>query len=217
MKENLTDLTIKTYDAIAAQYEDRTFHLAPTMERVKFLRLLPRNSKVLDAGCGYGREVRYFLDCDIKAYGIDASREMLDRAKGRALEARLQLADIRERLPFEDNFFDGVWCRGVLHHLERAVVPNSLEELRRILKPEGILLVMTREGQGKTVICEELTAGKPRLITFFEEEELTKMVAARGFEIIESYHYNEKERYDDGREDANFVVVLAKAISPTSQ
>ena len=47
----------------------------------KFLKYVPKNSHVLDAGCGSGRDSKYFLDNGFKVSAIDASIEMVKGAK----------------------------------------------------------------------------------------------------------------------------------------
>lgn len=99
-----------------------------------------RGRRVLDAGCGSGP-----LSARLRAKGasvtaFDASPAMVELARERlGPEADLRVADLGERLPFEDNAFDDVVASLVLHYLEDWAAP--LAELRRVLRPGGRLIV----------------------------------------------------------------------------
>ena len=209
MTERRLKETIATYNAVASDYEQRTNHLAPTEELPRFTRLLAAGAKVLDAGCGYGRELRHFVDQGFITYGIDLSEGMLARARQRTPEASILKMDVR-KLGFQEDFLDGVWCRGVLHHLERNQIQKTLIGIKRILKSDGILLVICQSGTGEAKVEEELTCGKPRFFTYFSGSELATLVADSGFALVEGYTYNEKERYGTGRANLNFIVFLTR-------
>jgi SAM-dependent methyltransferase len=107
--------------------------------------------KVLDAGCGYGRNLVYLLGEGCDVYALDASPEGVEHV--RALAAKLnpklppenfQLGQI-ESLPFADGFADVVMCNSVLHFArDQHQFLTMLEELWRVLRPGGLLF--TRMG-----------------------------------------------------------------------
>lgn len=78
------------------------------------------------------------------AVGIDASAEMIDRARARAAregsKAEYRVASA-EALPFEDGSFDVVVSRLVLHHLPADVKPRALADMKRVLVPGGRVLI----------------------------------------------------------------------------
>lgn len=207
--EPRTAETTAIYDSIAIDYEQKSFDLDASQDLPRFIELIPAGGKVLDAGCGYGRELKYFIDNGFDSSGIDMSSGMLELARKRAPEAKISHMNITQ-LQFPDETFDGVWCRGALHHLNREQVPAVLQGLKRVLKPNGALFVMCREGEGQAIRKEELSGGLERTFTQFRKEELEELVKNAGFDALESYQYNEVERYGQGREDSNFVVVIGK-------
>jgi len=79
------------------------------------------------------------------AIGIDASPEMIDRARMQAARAHAE-AEYRvataESLPFDDDAFDVVVSRLVLHHLPGDVKGQALAEMARVLRPGGRLLIV---------------------------------------------------------------------------
>jgi len=78
------------------------------------------------------------------AVGIDASPEMIDRARTLAARGRSEveyLVATAESLPFDDDAFDVVVSRLVFHHLPGDVKEQALSEIARVLKPGGRLLI----------------------------------------------------------------------------
>src|SRR5918997_502567 len=92
---------------------------------------------VLDAGCGVGYGTALLADHGpARLVGVDVSAEALTHAPGD--RAELVEADVRE-LPFEPDSFDLVVCFEVIEHVEEQ--ERVLDELRRVLRPGGTLLV----------------------------------------------------------------------------
>ena len=96
--------------------------------------------KVLDAGCGDGEIGRLLKEqLEIDVYGIDISRKGVALAKQKGLHAKV--ADMSVAIPFADNMFDLVLSSATIEHV---INPDKfLKEIRRVLKPNGILLVST--------------------------------------------------------------------------
>ena len=107
---------------------------------------IQRGMKILDAGCGDGRNLTYLLREGHKVYGIDADRESLDiiRATARRLaprfpEQNFQLGTL-ENPPFPNAFFDFIICNAVLHFAtDDRHFMAMLSGMWRVLKPGGIL------------------------------------------------------------------------------
>ena len=101
--------------------------------------------RVLDAGCGPGRNAEYLLRCGADVYGIDSDPRQVARV--RAVAARLAphvppdhflVAPLRE-LPFSDRFFGAVICSAVLHFSEDAgAFEAGMAEMWRVLEPGGV-------------------------------------------------------------------------------
>ena len=96
-----------------------------------------KGEKILDLGCGYGYYTDYFKSIGGNAVGIDASQAMIDIAKKNYPDCDFEVADITQKIPFEDNFFDIIFCNQVLMDIENA--ESVFYECSRILKPGGIL------------------------------------------------------------------------------
>lgn len=103
---------------------------------------------VLDVGCGTGVLTRLAAELvgnEGEAIGIDPSAEMIQVAKCSATKAHskayFQLGVV-ESLPFEDERFDSVLSSMMLHHLPPVLKVAGLEEIWRVLKPDGRLMVI---------------------------------------------------------------------------
>jgi|TARA_R110000737_G_scaffold298126_1_gene304972 tellurite methyltransferase len=110
-------------------------------------RITP-DQKILDAGCGVGRNSEYFIRHNFDLYGIDINEQAIQYAKEQIVLwnphfdlERFRIADLTE-IPFPDNDFDFIISSAVLHFSEdRAHFQKSFEELVRVLKPGGILFI----------------------------------------------------------------------------
>jgi len=112
-------------------------------EEMKFLfedYLIP-GEKVLDLGCGNGRWFRLFQEKKVNYIGVDSSERLIEIAKKKYPEAKFQAADALH-LPFPNNFFDKIYSIAVLHHIpSEGLRLGFLKEIRRVLKPEGLLIL----------------------------------------------------------------------------
>jgi SAM-dependent methyltransferase len=93
---------------------------------------------VLDIGCGTGRFLAQLAEI-AKAWGVDASPEMLEVARSRAGGAGLKLGSAEE-LPFKDGWFERATMWLVAHLVDR---PRAFAEAHRVLVPDGCLAVAT--------------------------------------------------------------------------
>jgi ubiquinone/menaquinone biosynthesis C-methylase UbiE len=117
-------------------------------ERLISLADVQRGNSVLDIGCGTGTlaiAATRHVGPTAVVHGIDASPEMIARARRKAAKAGadavFQLA-VAEKLPFQDGQFDVVLSTLMLHHLPRNTRQQCATEVRRVLKPGGRVLAV---------------------------------------------------------------------------
>lgn len=100
-------------------------------------------SSILDAGCGSGRNLKWFYQNDFHLTGIDAVAERILEAKANypTFSNNFSVGNL-DLLPFGENEFDHVICSAVLHFAEsKAHFDAMFSQLVRVLKPEGTLFI----------------------------------------------------------------------------
>ena len=104
--------------------------------------------RVLDAGCGYGRNLVYLLREGCEIFALDANAEGVEHVRALAAELNpaLPVGNFRvgaiERMDFPDGFADVVICNSVLHFArDEQHFLAMVEELWRVLRPGGMLFV----------------------------------------------------------------------------
>ena len=105
-------------------------------------------AKILDAGCGVGRNSEYFIKNNFDIFGIDLNKEAIQNAKEQIVIWNPQfdvnhytIANLVE-IPFPDNNFDFIISSAVLHFSkDRTHFKKLFEELVRVLHPNGILFI----------------------------------------------------------------------------
>jgi SAM-dependent methyltransferase len=132
-------------------------------------RFNPR-MRILDAGCGTGRNLVYFLTEGFDVCGVDLSPEAVARVRSlaRSLAAHLPEANFRtepvEKMSFERESFDAVISSAVLHFArDEAHWQAMLREMWRVLKPGGIFFVRLSSSAGVEGDLEHLGARRYRM------------------------------------------------------
>ncbi|MBK7858597.1 MAG: class I SAM-dependent methyltransferase [Archangiaceae bacterium] len=118
---------------------DRRFshRVRKAMEWVRSaLELAPRARALLDVGCSFGYVIEAGRRLGLTSSGTDVSRYAVEACRQRGLEARVGTL---EQLPFADQAFDVVVMKHVLEHT--AAPKAALAELRRVLKPGGVVVI----------------------------------------------------------------------------
>jgi len=136
--------TIRFYDEYAAEYFEQTVEIDVSALRQRFLNRLPAGARILDAGCGSGRDARAFLDAGYEVVAIDASSGMAEQALERlGVEAEVMCF---ENMPFREEF-DGIWACASLLHVPSEDLPGVLERMEMALKPSGTFYLSFKCGE----------------------------------------------------------------------
>jgi SAM-dependent methyltransferase len=96
--------------------------------------------RALDVGCGLGVEAGHLAAAGWLVAGVDLSQVALTRAAAGGDGAAFMRADVRQ-LPFHQGCFDAALDRGCFHYLDPRERPRYADELRRVLRPGGRLLL----------------------------------------------------------------------------
>jgi SAM-dependent methyltransferase len=105
---------------------------------------------VLDFGCGCGRVTRYWHDFRGSVAGSDVSADAIEWCRANLAFARFETNALAPPLAFADESFDLVYALSVFTHLTDELQPAWRDELRRVLRPGGTLLLTTHGGSYAT-------------------------------------------------------------------
>ena len=139
--------------------------------------------RVLDLGCGAGR----FLALLDDAVGVEIAQEAVQRARENIPNADVRLME-DGAIPLEHGSVDLVWCSEVLEHIPD--VGEALNEVRRVLKPEGRLLLTVPFHNRALAAAIALTRFEQHFdplgqhVRFFTKRSLTTTLEASGFGTI---------------------------------
>lgn len=131
--------------------------------------------KVLDAGCGIGWFGK-FKPNKILVYGIDANAKEIEIAKKYEIAV---VGDIRN-LPYENDFFDGIFCYHVMEHLEDP--ENAVKEFHRVLKGRKVLIAEVPSRWDPNAYKDRTHK------QFFTKETFSDLFEKSGFKVL-TCHY----------------------------
>jgi SAM-dependent methyltransferase len=141
-------MSIEFYNNNSKEFFDSTVNADMSELYGEFLKHVKHGGKILDAGCGSGRDTLYFMKNGYSVVAFDASEEMVrlgsEYTGKQVLKMRLQ------ELNFEDEF-DGIWACASLLHVPKSEIDDVLKRVVASLKVDGILFVSFKYGDGETI------------------------------------------------------------------
>jgi tRNA (uracil-5-)-methyltransferase TRM9 len=141
-KKLLTDVT-ESYNLIANEFSDTR---AYSWEEFDFFKpYLFENAEILDLGCGNGRLINFldhfFLGNHYRYLGIDNSENLLDKAH-QQFPDKVFIPGDQLNIPVESHQVDVLFDIAAFHHLpSRDLRIQALMEMKRVLKPRGVLII----------------------------------------------------------------------------
>ncbi|MFH8120048.1 MAG: class I SAM-dependent methyltransferase [Candidatus Aenigmatarchaeota archaeon] len=134
----------KVWDEIAEGWSN--WRSQPLKEVIEFVEENKENvGKVLDVGCGNGRNLIPFAKLGFECYGIDFSKKMIEVAKDKFKKLNLKgnfKVGNATRLQFPSETFDYLICIAMLHHLNKEDGEKAIKEMKRVLKNNGKGLII---------------------------------------------------------------------------
>lgn len=182
--------TIDYYNNHADEYFARTSQVEFGYVYERFLRYVPKGGRIMDLGCGSGRDVKWFCDHGYEAYGLDASEELVELARKEfGVDASVGL--IEDWIAEEP--FDGLWCCAALMHLDDESIARFFMNVKHNLKTIGALLLSTKSG------IETGRDAQGRYFRDFNEQEIYKLAEKNGMSVEELWYTEDKLRRDSFR------------------
>jgi ubiquinone/menaquinone biosynthesis C-methylase UbiE len=174
------------FDTIGARYDQAFPHKEGQVAAGEWLiGQLGPGARVLDAGCGTGvPTARQLQAAGFFVTGIDISEVMLTLARQNVPGTDLRQLDLTEIDPGELGHFHAVVAFFSLLMLPRADIPGTLARMHGVLVPGGLLALGMVEADVDDVPIDFL--GMPVRVTGYPRDELAQVVAAAGFEVLET-------------------------------
>jgi SAM-dependent methyltransferase len=203
--------TQTSYDRIADEYVLRIFeelqHKALDRQLLdRFAASVRDVGLVCDMGCGPGHVARYLHERGVQVCGVDLSAEMVDRARRLTPAVEFQQGDMMA-LDTPDGAWVGIAAFYSLIHIPRTDMLHALAELRRLLRPGGVLLLSFHIGDD-TLHLDDLWGHKVCVdFFFFRSAEMAGYLTSAGFEIEEII---EREPYPDVEHQSRRSYIFAR-------
>ena len=165
--------TIDYYNKYAEEYFNKTVNVSMQAVYDQFEVYLKPGDKILDLGCGSGRDSLYFLSKGYEVISVDGSKEMCRLAEdyiGR---------DVRnitfDKLDY-DNEFDAVWACASLVHVDIGEITDVLFRIQRALKKKGVLYASWKYGTGERIANQKYYAD-------YDEECIKRMFSSSSLNV----------------------------------
>jgi SAM-dependent methyltransferase len=188
--------TLDYYQSNAEKFFDDTVSIDLTDLYYPFLELMPETGLILDAGCGSGRDTRFFLKQGFDVVAFDNSSEMVKLASHFTGQDCLLLSF--DDINFE-NRFDGVWACSSMLHVPKSNMINVLNKLCTALKHEGILYTSFKYGDDEVF-------RNGRLFSNYDEESFNAVITdQKELDILKYWKTNDLR---PGREGEKWLNIL---------
>ena len=169
--------TIDYYNKNAEKYFESTVN-ANMQKAYDFFQKYVPSGRILDFGCGSGRDSLYFKNQGYEVIAIDGSEELCKLAREyTGLDVRcMNFFDLRDI-----GYYDGIWASASLLHVDKKLLINVLKKMRDALKKSGYMYVAMKNGEG-----EEITE-EGRYYNYLTRENFLNVANRAGLEEVDFY------------------------------
>jgi len=146
--------------------------------------------RLLDVGCGPGRDAHFFAGLGFEVTAFDYSEAMIEAARAASIgpnPPRFQVLDLRAvGVAFPEASFDGAWVCASLLHIPELEVPNVLAGLRRVLTAGGRAMISIKKGSQGAALVTEHKHGRvlQREFVFWEHTPFEAALEQAGFRVV---------------------------------
>src|SRR3989344_2735626 len=160
----------ETYDRYAEEFQEKTkdYLRYISQDFKEFVRRV-NGFRVLDLGCGPGRDSVCLKNTGFQVVGFDISMKMLRLREEKGV--KVVQGDL-EDLPFLDSTFCGVWAYTSLLNIPKKKFPDTLREIKRVLKSDGRFYIGMKEGRFEGDLESDKYPGCRRFFSLYEKDEL---------------------------------------------
>ncbi|MDD9267996.1 class I SAM-dependent methyltransferase [Paenibacillus sp. GCM10023248] len=196
-----------SYDQQARQRNGESMQGWKIEELDRFLTRLGGSGKtVLDLGSGPGHQAEYLREHGCEVICIDLSEEMVGICREKGFEAHAM--DFYD-LHLSPASFDAVWSMNTLLHVPKSSLVQVLQNVERVLKPDGIFYMGLYGGYESEGIWENDSYRPQRFFAFYEDERIQKKVG----EVFEVEHFAVLPMADM-QPDYQAIIARKKQLNP---
>lgn len=180
-----------TYNKIAEEWhKDHTDDDWWVKGTEHLLSLLPPRATILDIGCGSGVKSAYLADKGFVVTGGDFSEKMVDIARREVPNATFHVLDLYTLNNWPESY-DFVFAQATLLHIPKKDIPTVIENLKHVLKKDGLLYIAVKEQRPNTPDEEVKTEDDygyqyQRFFSYFTIPELASFLEKAGMTVIHS-------------------------------
>jgi ubiquinone/menaquinone biosynthesis C-methylase UbiE len=193
---------LNAYSGRAAEYTSvlGSIEVTHELDRIRIERWAEQISgPVLDAGCGPGHWTDFLHKRGVNISGVDLVPEFIASARSRFPEASFRVSSVRG-LDLADSSVGGVLAWYALIHLAPTELPQVLVELRRVLRPQGHLLVGFFEGGANEPLDHAITKAY-----YWSIHRMSQLLQDAGFEVLDI-----ETRHDHGTRPHAAIAAIAR-------
>ncbi len=155
ISEELARSLRESYDQLAEEYAHRLFHeleQKPLDRKLldRFAIEVPKNGEVCDLGCGPGHVARYLRSRGVSVFGLDVSPKMVEVARKLNPAISFRQGDALS-LELADASLTGIVAFYLICNIPKDLLTQTFREMKRVLKPGGLLLVSFHNGDDEVI------------------------------------------------------------------
>lgn len=200
------------YDPVAEQY---AIHFIDELANKPFDRKMldwlaervGNQGVICDLGCGPGQVARYLQTIGYNACGIDLSAGMVQQAQRLNPGIPFQQGNMLALTNVSESSFSGIAAFYSIIHIPKSSVIDALREIKRVLRPQGVLLLSFHIGNQIVQLVEWWEKSVHLEFIFYETEEMKGFLRKAGFNILESI---ERDPYPDVEHQSRRAYIFAE-------
>jgi SAM-dependent methyltransferase len=184
--------TLDSYNRVAGLWSADHWTKNFWSENLDYFNELLPSGRLLEIGCGAGRDAQDLIKLGYDYQGVDISGELIKEAHKNNPGAEFNEASLYD-LDFEQPF-DGFWCAAVLIHLPKGRINEALGAIKRNMKAKAIGFIAIKEGEGeKLEVRPELDNAK-FLFSYYQDDEFQNILSKNNFEVLRQGYMPMSER-----------------------
>lgn len=159
--------TLDYYNKNSEEYFNSTLNVDMTNTYKEFLKLVPEGGKILDLGCGSGRDSMNFMKLGYEVTAVDGAKELAKKAS--VLLGKEVILSTFEELELKEKFH-GIWACASLLHIKREDLKTVLNNLYNNLEDNGVFYMSFKYGE------KEYVDDKNRYFNCFTDESIISFI-----------------------------------------